>query len=333
VKVLVTGVTGFFGGRIARGLADAGHTVRGLVRPASRWEDPPLRAESFAGDTTDESAVRRAVDGCDAVVHAAAFVKVWTKDRSAFDRVNVGGLENVAGAAREKGVPLHYVSSFIALGPTDGTTFDEETPRAADHTHNDYERTKRDADLLARRLAAGGQDLVRIYPGVLYGPGAITPGNHVVVTLLQHARGKLPGTLGPGDRRLCLTFVEDAVAGVRAIVERRPPSRAYVLGGDNRTLVDLFDAFARASGIAPPGRRIPYGVATALGRLLRLRADWLGIEPELTDEVVGIYRHEWAYSSARAQRELGYRITPLEEGMERTVAWLRQSGRLPGTPR
>ena len=328
MKILVTGVTGFFGGRIAHGLAAAGHAVRGLVRPTSRWDDRPAGAETVAGDVTDAESVRRALDGCEAVVHAAAFVKVWTKERSAFDRVNVGGLANVASAARAARARLHYVSSFIALGPTDGATFDEETPRASGDTHNDYERTKRDADVLARRLAEDGQDLVRIYPGVLYGPGAITPGTHVVVTLLQHAKGKLPGTLGPGDRRLCLTFVEDAVGGVRTIVERTPPSRAYVLGGDNRTLRELFDAFARASGIAPPKRRIPYGVATLLGKVLRYRAELLGIEPELTDEVVGIYRHEWAYSSARAERELGYRITPLEEGMKRTVAWLRQAGHL-----
>jgi len=329
VKVLVTGVTGFFGGCLARGLAEAGHDVRGLVRPSSRWDGRPEGARTLAGDVTDEISVRRAVEGCDAVVHAAAFVKVWTKDRSTFDRVNVGGLGNVASAAKAGGIPLHYVSSFIALGPTDGATFDEDTPRASDSTHNDYERTKRDADLLARRLAAEGDEIVRIYPGVLYGPGAITPGNHVVGTLLQHARGKLPGMLGAGDRRLCLTFVEDAVAGVRAIVERKPPSPAYILGGDNRTMTDLFDAFARASGVPPPKRRIPYGVATALGWVLRRRAEWLGVEPELTDEVVGIYRHEWAYSSRRAERDLAYRVTPLEEGMRRTVSWLRESGHLP----
>lgn len=328
MKLLVTGATGFFGGRIARGLAEAGHGVRGLVRPSSRWDDRPQGAETIAGDVTDEASVLRALEGCDAVVHAAAFVKVWARDRSTFDRVNVGGLSNVADAARATGIPLYYVSSFIALGPTDGATFDETTPRASDFTHNDYERTKRDADVLARRLAAEGRSIVRIYPGVLYGPGAVTPGNHVVATLLEHAKGKLPGLLGPGDRRLSLTFVEDAVRGVASIVERERPGAAYVLGGDNRTMVDLFEAFAKASGIPPPKRRIPYGVATAIGKVLRWRAGLLGIEPELTDEVVGIYRHEWAYSSARAERELGYRITPLEEGMTRTVAWLRQSGLL-----
>jgi len=60
----------------------------------------------------------------------------------------------------------------------------------------------------------------------------------------------------------------------------------------------------------------------------RWRAELFGTEPELTDEVVRIYAREWAYSSARAERELGYHVTPLREGIARTVAWLRARGTL-----
>jgi len=61
----------------------------------------------------------------------------------------------------------------------------------------------------------------------------------------------------------------------------------------------------------------------AAGKLMRWRAALTGIEPIITDEVIEIYRHDWAYSSDRAVADLGYRITPLEEGLRRTVAWLR----------
>jgi farnesol dehydrogenase len=333
VKVLVTGVSGFFGGRVAEGLAAAGHQVRGLVRSAPRWGSPPRGAEVVVGDVTDDVAVRRAAEGCEAIVHAAAHVKVWARDREEFDRVNVGGLRRVASAAEKGGWKLVFISSFIALGPTDGKTLDEETPRDPSPPHNDYERTKRAADLLARELATGGTPLVRLYPGVLYGPGALTAGNHLVNTLLQHARGKLPGILGAGDRRLCLTYVDDAVRGVTTALERAAPGSAYILGGQNRTLRDLFAVFAGATGIAPPRRKIPYAAAEVIGKLQRWRADWLGIEPELTDEVVRIYRHEWAYASARAERDLGYTITTLEDGIARTVRWLREQGHLPGGDR
>ncbi len=328
MKVLVTGVSGYLGGQIGVRLARAGHRVRGLLREPARWRSRPPGAEAVQGDVTDPLAFRRAAEGCQAIVHAAAHVKVWDRDKSRFAEVNVGGLRHAADAAASAGALLVYVSSFIALGPTDGRVFDEETPRAAGDAHNQYEKTKWEADVLARRLAGEGRSIVRVYPGVVYGPGALTAGNHVAQVLLQHARGKLPGLLGPGDRRQCFAYVEDVAEGVAVALERARPGSAYILGGENRTVAELFDAFQAATGIPAPKRHIPYALAGLVGRAQRLWAELTGREPELTDEVVEIYRHEWAYSSARAERELGYRITPFPEGVRRTAAWLRETGAL-----
>ena len=325
----MTGVTGFLGGRVAARLASAGHTVRGLVRDEARWADRPGTAEAVAGDVLDAAALRRAAADCDAIVHCAAMVKAWAKDKRDFDRVNVSGLRHVLEAAKSVNARVFYTSSFIALGPTDGTTFDEETPHAPGAPHNDYERTKRAADVVAREAAAAGAPIVRLYPGVAYGPGAITAGNHVVKNLILHARGKVPGLLGAGDRRMSFAYVEDVASGFAAVLERARDGSAYILGGDNKTLVDLFAAFQAETGIASPKMKIPYAVAGFAGRLERWRAELFGIEPEITDEVVRIYAHEWAYSSARAEAELGYRITPLREGVAKTVAWLREHGALP----
>src|SRR5262249_8697251 len=152
--------------------------------------------------------------------------------------------------------------------------------------------------------AAAGASIVRLYPGVAYGPGAITEGNHVVQNLILHAKGKLPGMLGAGDRRMSLAYVEDVAYGYVSALERAKDGSAYILGGDNKTLVDLFAAFEAASGIAPPKVKIPYAAARMIGKMQRWRAEMFGVEPELTDEIVRIYAHEWAYSSQRAEREL-----------------------------
>jgi farnesol dehydrogenase len=328
MKVFMTGVTGFLGGRLARRVAEAGHEVRGLVREARRWHQKPENAEAIVGDVTDAEAVRDAARGCDAVLHAAALVKMWAADRRRFDRVNVQGFTHVSEAARAADARLVYVSSFLALGPTDGAVFDETTPRATMELHNDYERTKWVADQMARHLASEGFPIVRLYPGVIFGPGELTHGNHVVNLLLQQASGKLPGMLGSGDLRQCFAYVEDVVEGALSALERAEAGSAYILGGENRTANELFAFFREASGVPEPSRKIPFALASAIGRWQRWRADWFGSDPELTDEVVRIYRHEWAYSSARAERELGYRITPFDEAMRRTVAWLRETGRL-----
>jgi nucleoside-diphosphate-sugar epimerase len=127
---------------------------------------------------------------------------------------------------------------------------------------------------------------------------------------------------------MSFAFVGDVVSGFATVLERAKDGSAYILGGDNKTLVDLFAAFQAETGIAPPTRKIPYAVARMVGRFQRWRAELFGVEPELTDEIVRIYAHEWAYSSARAEAELGYSVTPLRDGVARTVAWLRERGAL-----
>jgi len=328
VKTLITGASGFLGGRLAEALTRDGHQVRGLVRDPSRWSARPEGVEVVVGDVTDPGSVGKAAEGCDAVVHGAALVKSWARDRRQFDRVNVEGLGHAIAAAREARAKLIYVSSFIALGPTDGAVFDEETPRQSTEFHNDYERTKWLADQMARRIDTSDLELVRVYPGVIFGPGALTQGNHVVQLLLQHARGKLPGILGSGDLAQCFAYVDDVVQGICRAIESARGGSGYILGGENRTAIDLFAAFERATGIAPPTRRLPFALAAFIGKLQRWRADLFGIEPELTDEVVGIYRHEWAFSSARAERDLGYRVTPFDQAVQQTVDWLKTTGEL-----
>jgi len=313
---------------LAHGLAASGHRVRGFVRDPERWVDRPEGAEAAVGDVTHPASLFRAAAGCDAILHAAALVRIWVRDARQFDRVNVEGLGNVIEAAREHASRLVYVSSFIALGPTDGTIHDEDTPRSGTDFHNHYERTKWIADQMARRIE--DVPLVRVYPGVVFGPGTLTQGNHVVQLLLEHARGRLPGLLGSGRLRQCFAFVDDVVLGTVAALERGAPGAGYILGGENRTAVELFQAFHAASGIAPPRRRVPFAVAALIGKLQRWRALLLGIEPRLTDEVVGIYRHEWAYDSAQARRELGYVVTPFGDAVQRTVDWLRATGGLGG---
>lgn len=327
MKILLSGATGFVGGRLAERFATEGHALRGFVRDPARW-DAPAGAEVAVGDVTDGEAFAAAAEGVDVIVHGAALVSLWVKDRSQFDRVNVGGLQNAAAAARAAKAKLVHVSSFMALGPTDGATFVESSPRATTETHNDYERTKWLAEQEARKLLDQGVPIVRVYPGVVFGPGALTAGNHVVQLLMQHAEGKLPGMLGEGNLRQCFAYVDDVVDGIYRATTDGKSGSAYILGGENKTARELFASFERATGIAPPTRVIPFGVAKVIGKLQRWRAELFGTMPELTDEVVGVYRHEWAYSSARAERELGYTITPFDQAIAETVAWLRAQGHL-----
>ncbi len=218
MKILVTGGTGFLGRRVVSELAPR-HALRLLVRRGSSRERFPEGVEFVEGDVTDRASLDRAAAGCDAVVHAAALVKILAP-RQEFDRINVGGLENVLAAAEEAGgvERVLYVSSFIALGPTEkapGGVLDESAEPRDRAWINDYERTKTLSDRQARRAIAAGAPLTVVYPGVIYGPGEMTEGNIVVRHILDLIHGRLPALIG----------LPDAAVELRLRRRRRPRHR------------------------------------------------------------------------------------------------------------
>jgi len=329
MKILVTGGTGFLGRRIVSELTPR-HELRLLVRPKASRERFPAGVEFAPGDVTDRASLDKAMAGCDAVVHAAALVKILAPP-SEFDRINLGGIENVLRAAEEAGTvgKVVYVSSFIALGPTEngpGRMLDESAEILDREWINDYERTKATADRRARRAIAEGAPLNVVYPGVIYGPGEMTEGNIVVRHVLDLIRRKLPALIGSPDRRWNYVFVDDVARGVGLALEKGAPGGRYVLGGENVTLGEFYGLVERLTGVPVPKRRMPDGLAKAAGALQKGFAKLTGGTPQLTPDLVEIYRHDWAYRSDRAERELGYTWRTLEQGLGQTLAWLKESG-------
>ncbi len=322
MKVLLTGGTGFLGKNVARALAARGHEVRLLAREGSNLSGL-APAEVVRGDVCDAAALSRAALGCQAVLHMAALVKMWVPDRGDFERVNVDGLRAALAAAQAAGARLVYTSSFMAIGPTGKEPADESRLHPGHSFRNDYERTKAQADVVARAAAAAGRDVVLLYPGVVYGPGDRTAGNIVVNMIADHLRGALPGVIGPGDRLWSYAYVEDVAAGHVDALERGRAGERYLLAGENVGMNDFFRLLSEVGGVAAPRRHIPYAAASSLGWLLHAWAELTGLPPLLTHEVVGVFREHWAYTSAKAERELGYHVTPLREGLRRTLEWLR----------
>jgi len=326
MRVFLTGGTGFLGHELLRALQARQHTVTALIRTPEAAATFPAGVEPVVGTVERPESYRAALKGQDAVVHTAALVKMWSRDRSEFDRVNVGGTERLIRSASEAGVgKIVYTSSFIALGPSNGRPLAEDDARRTTEVHNDYERTKVKADESARRLIAEGHPLYVLYPGVIYGPGNLTDGNLVARNIIPVLNGTMP--FGMALQAWSYAYIDDVVAGFQKVLETTPPSRRYILGGDNRTGAEFYAALEAASGRRPPRFNMPLGLAAAAGWGEYLLAQVFGRPPRLlTHEVVRIYRKAWTYDSALAVRELGYRITPLAEGLKRLVEWLRKNG-------
>ena len=334
MKILITGGTGFLGRRLVERLggADSGHELALLARPSSDRSGFPGSVEWVTGDVADRASLAAAFAGRDAVIHAAALVKILAPAAD-FDRVNVEGLGNVLAAAESAGVArLVYVSSFMAFGPTErlpGGVADESTDVFADRRWiNHYERTKTLADRAARRAIDDGAPLSVVYPGVIYGPGVLTEGNIVVRHLLDLAAGKLPGQLGDPEHVWNYVFVDDVADGIARTLDAEPGQR-YVLGGENVTQRRFYDLVAERGDVDFKRRRIPDVAAKLAGFLLRETARITRQTPRLTPDLVNIYAHDWALDSSRAAAELGWSGRPFADGLGATLDWLREIGKWP----
>ena len=308
MRVLITGGTGYLGRAVVRAMAAAGHEPVVFARGASR---AGLPGTAIDGDVRDRAALVRAAAGCDALWHGAALVSIWQPDPARFDAVNVGGLRHALDAARAHRLArVVYTSSFLARPPAGH--------RAAVRL-NDYQRTKVEAALVARRARDEGAPVVILYPGVVYGPGEQTEGDLVGRLLRDHTRGRLAGVVG-AERTWSFAWIDDVAAAHVAAIDRPLPATEYELGGENAPVMRLFEIAREVGLIQRLPRRLPYPVAALAGRIEELRARLTGRTPLVTRGAVDIFRHDWPLGSADAARDLGLRVTALAEGIARLVA-------------
>jgi NAD+-dependent farnesol dehydrogenase len=312
MRVLITGATGYLGRNLVRAFLAKGHATVGFSRHAST---SGLPGELIDGDVRDAAQLAGAAEGCDAVCHSAALVSVWRKRREEFDEVNVHGLEHVLEAARRHGISrLVYTSSFLALPPAGA---------AVPGRWNDYQRTKVAADRIADRAVIEGVPLIRTYPGVLFGPGIRTDGNLVGGMVADHLAGRLPGILG-AECTWSFARVEDVADAHVAAVERGRPGGRYQLGGENLPQMRLFELVRELTGCRLP-RRLPAALGTFIGAVQEIRASITGRPPLLTAGTVEILTRDWPLDSSLAVQELGYRVTPLRDGVVQLLESLRPS--------
>jgi dihydroflavonol-4-reductase len=326
-ECLVTGATGFVGSAVARALLRAGHSVRVLARPRSdRRNIANLPVGIVEGDLADAGSLARAVAGCRYLFHVAADYRLWVPDPEAMFRVNVTGTRALMQAALAAGVErVVYTSSVATLGLVPDGVADEATPSREEDMIGPYKRSKFQAETVVRGLVAErGLPAVIVNPSTPVGPGDVkpTPTGRLIV---EAARGRVPGFVDTG---LNLAHVDDVAEGHRAAAEMGRLGERYILGGENMSLAEILAAVARLVGRNPPRLKVPYALAFPAAVAAEMAAYATGREPFVTRDGVRMSHKKMYFTSAKAERELGYRARPARAAIADAVAWFKDNGYL-----
>jgi dihydroflavonol-4-reductase len=327
VKVFVTGGTGFIGGEVVRQLRARGDEVVCLVRnPQKGTKLAELGCHMVSGDLGDEGAIRSGIEGCDAVIHAAAVYEVGipASERPAMREANVGGTERVLGAALALKVPkVVYVSTVGVFGNTSGQIVDESYEHPADSFTSAYEETKWEAHQVAKRLIGEGLPCVIVQPGGVYGPGDTSS---IGQLLDQFLAGKMPLMPFP-ELGICLTHVEDVAGGILLALDKGRTGEAYVISGPATTMREAIGVVADLADRKPPRGAIPTPLMKAMIPIGPLVGKVMGQPPNLRELISSADGVTFWARYDKAKNELGYEPRGLEDGFR---AYLAAEGRLPG---
>jgi dihydroflavonol-4-reductase len=343
----ITGATGFLGSHVARVLAEQGAELRLLVRPSSDLRNlDGLNADRVVGDLRDAASIEKALSGCDVVFHVAADYRLWVRGRDSNEmyRSNVEGTRSLLEAARKQRVRrVVYTSSVATMGfvsnhaaaelrsawtgegarPHTNAVADEESPVSLGDMIGHYKRSKFMAEQVAIETARSGVDVVIVNPTTPIGERDIkpTPTGRIVVDFLKR---KFPAYVETG---LNLVDATECARGHVQALEKGRSGERYILGGENLTLKQILDRLAAITGLPSPTVKLPYIFALAAGVVDEMVTGWvLGREPRATIDAVRMGRKMMFVSSAKAERELGWRTVPVDGALRRSVEWFRGNG-------
>ncbi len=321
----ITGATGFVGSHVARALNGRGADLRLLVRSNSNLKNiHDLKADLVIGDLRDPASLEKGIAGCDVAFHVAADYRLWVRDPEEMYRANVEGTRAILEAARKSGVRrVVYTSSVATMGFTqNGTPADENSPVSLDNMIGPYKRSKFMAEQVAIEAARSGLDLVIVNPSTPVGERDIkpTPSGRIIVDFLKK---KFPAYVDTG---LNLVDVRECARGHIAALEKGRSGERYILGGENLTLKQILDKLAVITGLPSPKVRVPYVLALATGVVDEVVTGRIrGREPRATIDAVRMGRKKMFVSSAKAERELGWKVAPVEEALRRAADWFREN--------
>ena len=325
-NVLVTGGTGFLGSNLAIALLKQGCNVRILRRP-----DSDLRAigsadvEHRLGDVRDIDSVNGSMKGCDTVFHTAALVSYWPREREKMYEVNIGGTRNVVQACLEAGVEkLVHTSSVAAVGfPENSMWADENNVFNWEPYNVGYRISKNRAELEVQKGVQTGLPAVIVNPSIIMGPRDIHFNGGQIVRDVYKKR-----LFFYLDGGMNIVHVDDVVRGSLASAKVGRIGERYILCGENLQIKEVFRITAGIVGGIVPRMRLPGIAVRGVATVAETIGNLTNRKPWITSELVARAGTMYYFSCAKAERELGYTVTPFRACVEDAFAWYRENGLL-----
>lgn len=324
-KIFVSGATGFIGSHLALHLADEGYTVHALFRSSQKAKILKHKnIHLFKGDICDKSSLERAMTLCVEAYHLGAFARLWDKDPTLCQRVNVEGTLNVLDTAVKCGIEKIVVTSTAGvLGPSNTKPVDEKCERTTKF-FNPYELSKYEMEKKVMEYDEEELKIVLVNPTRVFGPGILSEANSATKIIQAYLQGKWRIIPGRGHSIGNYAFIDDIVNGHVLAMEKGMPGERYILGGTDLSFLDFFRIVSEVSGQTYRMIRLPAPLLMSMSGLVFFFSRLLGKPPRIAPQWVKRYLQNWAVSSRKAELELGYTVTPIEDCIRNTVLWLRK---------
>jgi nucleoside-diphosphate-sugar epimerase len=321
MKIFLTGFTGFVGSNIGRLLAEKGYEVYALCRNEITV-GIPATIHVIIGDLNNVSTYEKTIANCDAVIHAAAFVKLYHYDEMEFYNVNYIYTRNLLKCCERTAIKKFvFVSSAGTRMPVANNTVEEYDERNTGWT-DPYVLSK----LMAEKevISAGDKFSVTIVnPSRMYGPGPLGHSNSITTMINSFRKGEWHFKPPFGFVRGSYNHIDETAEGIiNAMLLGRNRER-YMLAGENISYDTLFDTLRFVSGSRHKLFQIPYPFIYTIASVNEIAAAvFKRYEPKITLLIAKRFKEDYSFNSNKAVRELNYRICPFQEGVRRTIKWL-----------
>jgi dihydroflavonol-4-reductase len=327
MKVLLTGATGFIGGKLAAALVKEGHDVTAFVRPRSNKAGLPEDIRFCEGDMLNEKSLRTAVEGQDVVFHLAAYFDFYPSDVDLLYRVNIEGPINLMKACLGSTVSRFiYCSSTEVIGPVRYPPGSEDTELRPQF---DYAKSKVEAESAIRSISKeSGLDHIIIRPTSIMGEGDLYIMYEVAHELYNGNVFALPRDL---SAQFMFTHIDDVVSGfLAALTPMKAVNNTIILAPDEAMSWErLVEVMTTHLGVKPPRLRVPrllaklgMGILSPFKNRKKMTFFW-------HIKSVDLMHQQRVYSNEKAKRLLEWspQVT-MEEGLKRAIDWYFEHGYL-----